>query len=160
MPLPGPPALPLAAGGHPRPGGGVTCWWRGLSPSGQSLPFRLNYPGALSCRFAHTPLPPRDGDVGGGLWARRGPGAAGQLPGVRSRPTLWMPRRQVLPEMDRLCPLSPPTPRPRAAALRRPLLAVMWGWTRTPWVGMKTGPAALKSSLRTSPSARTRWPSG
>ena len=67
MPLPGPPALPFAAGGHPHPGGGVRCWWRDLSPSGQSLPFRLNYPGALSCWFAHTPLPPRDGDVGGGF---------------------------------------------------------------------------------------------
>ena len=39
---------------------------------------------------------------------------------------------------------SRPTPRPApgAAAVRRPLLAVMWGWTRVPWMGMKTGPSS------------------
>ena len=159
MSLPGPPALPFAAGRHPRPGGGVRCWWRGLSPSGQSLPFRLNYPGALSCWFAHTPLPPRDGDVGGGFGRGEaqglqvssrgcGPGRHFRCCGVRSS-RKWTGSAP-----------SPLYPAPCAAALRRPLLAVMWGWTRTPWMGMKTGPAALKSSLGTPPSARTRWLSG
>ena len=151
--------FPFRCGRSPAPWGsckvpaGPFCIW-----AVPSLPTELPWRFILSVR-PHAP-PSQRRRRGRGLGARRGPGAAGQLPGVRSRPTLWMLRCQVPPETDRLCPPPPLRPAPGAAALRRPLLAVRWGWTRTPWMRMKTGPAAMKRSLGTPHNARTRWPSG
>ena len=56
---------PFRCGWTPAPWGRCKVPVAGPFSVWQSLPFRLNSPGALSCRFAHTPLPPRDGDVRG-----------------------------------------------------------------------------------------------